>query len=231
MSLKGPDCGSDLGGRRFSRFWRFSWVRTRRFLLMLILDNTCIRLKAQKRHWRNAFNFFSLLLFNPTQTRRASQLLDTYCPPVPLSECRNRTGQISSRLHSTLDATWCSTVCVCVCVSFLKRKWGSWKSKSDSLCHSFMGPDCVFCNVSAQQETCERERFPLLAVSLWGEHAAQICPPISHSPQGFNYGLPSPLISTSGPLILNARHTHTFKIQWSIVTNTRCSFSYVPRRV
>lgn len=31
---------------------------------------------------------------------------------------------------------------------------------------------------------------------------------VSHSPQGFNYGLPSPLISTSRPLILNV-HAHT----------------------
>lgn len=74
----------------------------------------------------------------------------------------------------------------------------------------------MFCNVSAQHEMCERKHFPLW-LCLPGKHAAWIRlvyphptpTSISHSPRGFNYGLPSPLISTSRPLILNAQHTHT----------------------
>lgn len=114
---------------------------------------------------------------------------------------------------------------------FFERELVSCKSKSALyVIHSFIRPDCVFCNVSAQHETCEREKespLPSSCVS-WGnmlprsmvkikecrECVFSICRPpplstsVSHSPQGFNYCLPSPLISTSRPLILNA-HAHT----------------------
>lgn len=99
--------------------------------------------------------------------------------------------------------------------------------KLSSLCHSLMGPGCVFCCVTAQHEMCEERRehsLPSSCVS-WGnmlprsmakikecrECVFSICralprpTSVSHSPQGFNYCLPSPLISTSRPLVLNAR--------------------------
>lgn len=54
---------------------------------------------------------------------------------------------------------------------FFERELVSCKSKSALyVIHSFIGPDCVFCNVSAQHETCEREKespLPSSCVS-WG---------------------------------------------------------------
>lgn len=46
---------------------------------------------------------------------------------------------------------------------------------------------------------------------------------ISHSPRGFNYALPSPLISTSRPLSLNAhKHTHMLSCSDTALGSPRC---------
>lgn len=115
---------------------------------------------------------------------------------LPLT-LNNPTLQV--RFHRTIRM-----VCIPLCIPpwcappadwFFERELVSCKSKSALyVIHSFIGPDCVFCNVSAQHETCEREKespLPSSCVS-WGnmlprsmvkikecrECVFSICPPL-----------------------------------------------------